>query len=162
MPSIAQLQVKYPHFDSVIHKKLNLREKWHFCNIVTKGNTSIQIAIHADLQRQDNSHGSHIIDEIANRFDFIVREVLRCPVIHQVQRNVYIDKQKQELIEQMDSYSKQNHMNDLSKFILCIMLWSKFVDMVFVTTSRFSKKAAGNYKHPDKTLAQVTRYTHYP
>ena len=100
MPSLAQLQVKYLHFKTVIHRKLNLRETLHFSNIVTKGNTSILIAVHVDLHRQDNLHGSYIIDEIADSFDFIVREVLRCPVIHQVQRNVYINKQKQELIEQ--------------------------------------------------------------
>ena len=72
----------------------------HFCNFVTKGNTLIWIAVHADLYRQENSHGSYIIHEMADSFDFIVREVLRYPVIHQVQRNVYINKQKEELIEQ--------------------------------------------------------------
>ena len=82
MPSLVQLQVKHPHFKTVIHRKLNLRETQHFCNIVIKGNTSILIAVHAD------------------NFDFIVREVLRCPLIAQLQRNMYTDKQKQELIEQ--------------------------------------------------------------
>ena len=65
-----------------------------------QGNTSIWIAVHADLHRQENSHGSYIIKEIADHFDFIVREVLRCPLIVQLQRNVYTDKQKLELIEQ--------------------------------------------------------------
>ena len=77
-----------------------MRETWHFFNIVIKGNASIQIAVHADLHRQENSHGSYIIEEIADHFDFIVREVLRCPLIAQLQRNVYTHKQKQELIEQ--------------------------------------------------------------
>ena len=100
MPSLAHLQVKHPHFKTVIHRKPNLRETQHFCNIVIKGNTSIWIAVHADLHRQENSHESYIIEEIADHFDFIVREVLRCPLIAQLQRNVYTDKQKQELIEQ--------------------------------------------------------------
>ena len=60
----------------------------------------IQIAVHADLYRQENSHGSYIIEEIADCFDFIVRQVLRCPLIAQLQRNLYTDKKKQELIEQ--------------------------------------------------------------
>ena len=98
MPSLAQLLVKYPHFESVVHRKLNLRETRHFCNIITKGNTLIQIAVHVDLHRQDNLHESYIIDKIADSFDFIVREVLRCPLVAQLQRNVYVNKQKQELI----------------------------------------------------------------
>ena len=101
MPSLAQLQVKHPHFKTVIHRKLNLRETWHFCNIVTKGTLEhMNFAVHADLHRQENSHGSYIIEEIADHFDFIVREVLRCPLIAQLQRNMYTNKQKQELIEQ--------------------------------------------------------------
>ena len=90
MPSLAQLQVKHPHFKTVIHRKPNLRETQDFCNIVIKGNTLIQIAVHADLHRQ----------EIADHIDCIVREVLRCPLIAQLQRNMYTNKQKQELIEQ--------------------------------------------------------------
>ena len=92
MPSLAQLQVKHPHFKTVIHRKPNLRETQHFCNIVIKGNTSIWTVVHADLHRQENSHGSYIIEEIADHFDFIVREVLRCPLI-QLKRNIYTDKQ---------------------------------------------------------------------
>ena len=95
MASLAQLQVKYPHFKTVVHRKLNLRQIRHFCNIFTKGNTLIWIAVHADLHRQDNLHGSYIIHKIADSINFIVREVL----IAQLQRNVYVDKQKQELIE---------------------------------------------------------------
>ena len=94
MPSLVQLQVKHPNFKTVFHRIPNLRETWHFCNIVTKGNTLIQTCVHADLHRQENSHGSYIIDKIADSFDFIVREVLRCPLIVQLQRNVYVDKQK--------------------------------------------------------------------
>ena len=77
MPSLGQLQVKNPHFKTVIHRKPNLREIQHFCNIAIKGNTLIWTAVHADLHRQENSHGSYIIEEIADHFDFIVREVLR-------------------------------------------------------------------------------------
>ena len=100
MPSLAQLQVKYPHFKTVIHRKLSLTETQHFCNIITKRKTSIWIAFHADLHGKENSHGSYIIHEIADSFDFIVMEVLRCPLIAQLQRNMYVNKQKQELIEQ--------------------------------------------------------------
>ena len=60
----------------------------------------MQIAVHTDLHRQESSYGSYIIKEIANRFDSIVRQVLRCPLIAQLQQKVYTGKQKQELIEQ--------------------------------------------------------------
>ena len=54
MASLAQLEVKHPHFKTVIHRKANLRETRHFSNIVTKGNTLIWIAVHVDLHRQQN------------------------------------------------------------------------------------------------------------
>ena len=92
MPSLAQLQVKHPHFKTVIHRKLNLRETWHFCNIVTKGNTLIWIAVHADLHGQENLHGSYIIEEIADHFDFIV---------------IPTNKSRNSL-NKMDPYLKQN------------------------------------------------------
>ena len=113
MPSLVQLQVKHPHFKSVIHRKLNLRETQHFCNIVIKGNTLIWIAVHADLHRQENSHRFYIIEEIANHFDFIVREVLRCLLIAQLQRNVHTNKQKQELIEQNGLLFKAEFNNEV-------------------------------------------------
>ena len=81
MTSLAYYQQKYLNFKTLIHRKLKWKEAQNFCDIVTTGYTSIQISVHADIHRQENSHGSYIIDEIADRFDYIVQAVLRCLLI---------------------------------------------------------------------------------
>ena len=72
---------------------------WEKFNIITKGYSSIRISVHAEQHRVENSHGPYIIEEISDRFYYIIQEV-RCPLIAEVQRRVYIDKQNKELIEQ--------------------------------------------------------------
>ena len=100
LPSLADLKKKYPGFITVIHRKLKSIEAQNFCEIVTKAYTRIRISVYADKHREENSDGSYILEEIGNRFDYIVREVLRCPLITELQRRVYVNKQREELIEQ--------------------------------------------------------------
>ena len=142
MPSLVQLQVKHPHFKTVIHRKLNLRETQHFCNIVIKGNTLILIAVHAD------------------NFDFIVREVLRCPLIAQLQRNMYTDKQKQELIEQNGLLFEAEFNNEVgvtrnnncTKVVQVCYLYFTY----FVMNSSKCTKIAKKKKKTTNTLKLIT------
>ena len=85
MPSLAELQTKYPNFKTVIYRKPKLGETQNFGNIITNGYSSIGISFHL---------------EISDKFYFIMWEVLRCPLIAEVQRKVYINKQNKGLFEQ--------------------------------------------------------------
>ena len=72
-----------------------MEEAGNFCDIVTKAYTSLWISVHADKHRNKNSDGFHILEEIGHRFDYIVREVLRCSLITKFQRRVmWTNKEK--------------------------------------------------------------------
>ena len=48
MPSLVELQTKYPDFKTVIHRKPKLGEIQNFRDIITNGYSKIQISICAD------------------------------------------------------------------------------------------------------------------
>ena len=110
---ISGIAKKYPDFKTVIHRKPKLGEIWNFGDFISNGYSRIQISVHTEQHRVENSHGSYIIEEIKDPFDFIVWEVLRCLLVAEVQRKVYIDKQNRELIEQNELLFEAEFNNEV-------------------------------------------------
>ena len=73
MPSLVELHKKNPDFKAVIHRKPKLGEIQNFGDIITKGYSSIRISVHAETHQAENSHGSYIIEEITDIFDYIIQ-----------------------------------------------------------------------------------------
>ena len=108
----------------------------------------------------ENSHGSYIIEEIQDQFDFIMWEVLRCPLIAEVQRKVYIDKQNRELIEQNGLLFEAEFNNEVG--VTRYQNHTKVVQVCYLIFTHFfmnSKKCTKIAKKKRKTMNTLNLMT---
>ena len=95
-----------------------------------------------------------MIEEIQDQFDFIIQEVLRCPLIAQFQRNVYTNKKTRELIEQNELLFEAEFINEVgvtryqnhTKLVqVCYLIFYIFLNEFQETYQNCKKKK--NHEH---------------